>query len=226
MQDEETIRRIMKSKNIPRKDAIQVAMNVGVIDEEIAKLLLEGLYNPKKHKIIVNTPETIIVPNIVAPIIPVEEALKLFERFNNLKSKALKDKDFLFIGSDGRPTTKAQAKKNYICKSGWRKMGVYFNLDGQILSKEKIFSKDAHGDYYVWLYHVRVTAPNGRYVEAEGVCSSRDPFFAKRKGEFIDPNEANIILKAQTVAYNRAISDMVGGGELSAEEFQSGAKHE
>ena len=162
---------------------------------------------------------------IVVPAIDEKTAIAHFQRFQRLKRSVLNENDFLYIGKDGRPTKKENAINEYITKSGWRKIALLFNLKGEILSKEKFYSKDSYGEYFGWKYHVRVTAPNGRYHDAEGVCTSRNQFFCKRKKvvgegfEWIDTDEKNLMHTAQTCAFNRAISDIVGSGEISAEEW-------
>jgi hypothetical protein len=138
----------------------------------------------------------------------------------------LTDNDFLFIGKDGKPTKKEMAASEYISKSGWRKIALIFNLSVEITGKERFEGEDKDGKFYGWIYRVRAIAPNGRFQDAEGVCTSRNAFFCKRwkdkdKGEYewVDTDEKNIMHTAQTCAFNRAISDLVGSGELSAEEI-------
>lgn len=112
----------------------------------------------------------------------------------------------------------------YINKKGWRLVALATGLSLEIVEPPKrIEAEDEEGKYYTWIFHVRATAPNGRYAEAWGACSSRDTFFSvkdgkRRKSSEID--ESDIIHTAQTCAFNRAISDLVGGGEVSAEEIK------
>ena len=153
---------------------------------------------------------------IVVPQVDVEEAVSVFNKFTEFKQKLLSDDDYLYIGSDGKPTTKKKGAVEYIKKSGWRKFSTVFNLDCRIIDKNRDAYEDPEGKYYVWTYDVRVTAPNGRFQDAEGVATSRDPFFTKGGKQI--PEEKNIMLKAQTVGFNRAISDLIGGGAKSAEE--------
>jgi len=155
---------------------------------------------------------------IVAPQVDVEQAIDVFRKFTEFKQKLLSDDDYLYIGSDGKPTTNKKGAAEYIKKSGWRKFSTVFNLDCQILSKSREVYEDPEGLYYVWAYAVRATAPNGRFQDAEGVATSRDPFFTK--GGKQSPEEKNIMLKAQTIGFNRAISDLVGGGAKTAEETE------
>ena len=153
---------------------------------------------------------------IVAPMVDVEEAIEVFNKFTEFKQKLLSKDDYLYIGKDGKPTNKKPGVSEYIKKSGWRKFSTVFNLDCQILGKSREVHEDPEGLYYVWTYAVRVTAPNGRFQDAEGVATSRDPFFTKGGKQM--PEEKNIMLKAQTIGFNRAISDLIGGGAKTAEE--------
>jgi len=41
------------------------------------------------------------------------------------------------------------------------------------------------------------------------------------KGGKVQADEANVMLKAQTVAINRGISDLLGSGDVSAEEIET-----
>jgi hypothetical protein len=174
---------------------------------------------PKKMEII---PAVGPMP-IVKPQIDVKGAIESFNLFQELKQKLLSSDDYLYIGSNGAPTKKGKDTTEYIKKSGWRKLATVFNLNIEILGKERMNQEDPEGLYYVWTYFIRATAPNGRFQDAEGVATSRDKFFAKRKDKdkkdiYIIPEEKDIMLKAQTVGINRAISDLIGGGAKTAEE--------
>ncbi|GAI34837.1 unnamed protein product, partial [marine sediment metagenome] len=176
----------------------------------------------KKGKMVIAKPSAVQPPampmEIVAPQVDLKRALEVFNKFTEFKQKLLSKDDYLYIGKDGKPTDKKQGATEYIKKSGWRKFSTVFNLDCQILSKSREVHEDPEGLYYVWTYAVRVTAPNGRFQDAEGVATSRDPFFTK--GGKQTPEEKNIMLKSQTVAFNRAISDLIGGGAKTAEEVE------
>jgi len=119
--------------------------------------------------------------------------------------------------------------KPYIKRNGWRMIAAGFNVnlelvkdnEGKVLHT-RIEGEDDIGKFYVHTYVARATLPNGKYAECEGACSSRDSFFGKAHGQWkplSEIDEADIIATAQTVAYNRAISDLVGGAEVSAEEM-------
>lgn len=143
----------------------------------------------------------------------VDEISHHIERWENAKNVIAKGGGRTII--QGRP---------YINKKGWRLIALAAGLSLEVLGQpQRVEAEDDRGRYYTWIFHVRATAPNGRFAEAWGACSSRDPFFAIKDGnmrEAHEVDEANIIHTAQTCAYNRAISDLVGGGEVSAEEIQ------
>ena len=156
------------------------------------------------------TQELAIIP--ASNLSPVEVMKWTNKNFTALKGALVTGEQICTI--EGKP---------YIKKSGWRNIAAAFGISEEIMSSEKTTATDDIGTYYVHKYLVKAIAPNGRFAMAEGACSSRDPFFAKSKGNYRpehEINESDIILTAQTVAYNRAISDLVGGGELSAEEMQ------
>jgi hypothetical protein len=67
---------------------------------------------------------------------------------------------------------------------------------------------------YVVRVKARATAPNGRKSEEIGDCETSE--LTKKN---MEPTIHNIETKAATRAINRAISNLVGGGEVSAEEF-------
>ncbi|MHC1587318.1 MAG: hypothetical protein ACXQTX_02400 [Candidatus Syntropharchaeia archaeon] len=161
-----------------------------------------------------------IVPaqqDFLAPVTTIEKAVQTFGLYEEAKKRILTDNDVIWIGKDGRPTEKGQGHP-HIKRSGWRKLARFFGLSCQILERRKEWAEDSEGRYYIWTYKVRASHPCGAYQDAEGVCTSRDPFFSKKHGRRIEPEEENIMMKAQTVAFNRAISDLLGSGEVSAEE--------
>jgi hypothetical protein len=119
-----------------------------------------------------------------------------FERIQELKQRLVD------------PTTDVIriANKPYILKSGWRKLAFAFNLSDEILREEKE-EKNGEVIYRIWC---KVTAPNGRSVVAVGSASSRERKFVH---EAHDPYAL-----AHTRSKNRAISDILGLGEVSGEE--------
>ena len=100
----------------------------------------------------------------------------------------------------------------YIKKSGWRIVALGFNISDRIVSKEV---KDLKDGEYVVTYTVEASAPNGRTVQAIGACSTLE----KTKSETRKYHDTET--QAHTRAKNRAIADLVGLGEVTAEEMVS-----
>jgi hypothetical protein len=170
--------------------------------------------------------DKITATGAVVPVLTEEQATSHFQRFQALKKAVLTDADYLFIGTDGRPCAKGKHVAEYIKKSGWRKIALMFGISIVYTGAREVTGTDSDGEWHGAAILVRAIAPNGRFVEAEGVCTTRNDFFCKRydqdtkKPYWIDTDEKNLICTAQTVAINRAISDLVGSGELSAEEVE------
>jgi hypothetical protein len=135
---------------------------------------------------------------VVRPLVDPDKAVRDFEEFQQLKSKLLSKDDYQSIQG-----------KNFIKKSGWRKLALVFNVSDSIVEEKK----DARDDKsFVWTFKVRATAPNGRYSEAVGSCDSSERKFSKL--------EHDVRATAHTRAKSRAISDLIGAGEVSAEELE------
>ena len=136
----------------------------------------------------------------LAPVRPLrtpELAAKDWHVFLELKQKLLDEHDYQLI-----------AGKRFIKKSGFRKLSVVFNLSDEIVEHEKIVRED---ETFYWRIVTMVTAPNGRTSVGVAICDSRERNFAHA--------EHDVYSTCHTRAKNRAISDMVAGGVVSAEEM-------
>jgi len=134
---------------------------------------------------------------IVIPPLRKEELLDHFNKIQELKRSLIDAKNDM-ITIVGKP---------YILKSGWRKLAFAFNLTDTIVREEKETTPDGET---VWRMWVKVTAPNGREVIGVAAASSAEREFAHEEH---DPYAL-----CHTRAKNRAISDILGLGEVSAEE--------
>ncbi len=153
----------------------------------------------------------------------VEATVRHFELFEKVKQKVLDDRvDVLYIGPKGAPVPYADRKKastQYIRKSGWRKLAMVFGVNLKVLVMDREDHEDADGPYYLWNARVRAEhLASGKYAEGIGVATSRDQFFTRGGKRLAD--EKDVKLKAQTVGENRAISNLIGGGAMSAEETE------
>lgn len=130
----------------------------------------------------------------------VDAALEEWEAYQLFTEKLLDESDYQDIRG-----------KKFKKKSAWRKYARAFNISTTIV--EKIIMRDEKGRVTGAEFTVRATLPNGRFVEAWGSCS-------KREGAKSHPDH-DIPATAQTRATNRAIADLIGAGEVTAEEMMS-----
>ena len=106
-----------------------------------------------------------------------------------------------FEDRDGR-------ERQFVKRPGWRKIGTWFGLD--LLIGRFEVDRDDQGEPLRARVVGRAVAPNGRVAEDVGACSMTERGFSKP--------EHDLISTAATRALNRATSNLVGMGELSAEE--------
>ena len=95
-------------------------------------------------------------------------------------------------------------------KSAWRKLARHFTISTNLVSS----AMDYRDDDFVATVVVRATAPWGQYTEAVGACSRSE----ERGGRVI--TIADALATAETRATNRATSNLIAMGEVSAEEMQ------
>jgi hypothetical protein len=135
---------------------------------------------------------------IVVPAVSAEVMRKQMGLFQSLKASLLdKSRDVATI--QGKP---------YVKRSGWRKLALAFNISDEILKEQK----EEKGDDFEWRIWVKAWAPNGRSVVAVGACSSGERNFSHI--------EHDVYATAHTRAKNRALSDLIGSGEVSWEELR------
>jgi len=106
----------------------------------------------------------------------------------------------------------------FLKKSGWRKIARAFNLSVTRVSSK--IERDHDGNPIRAEVVARAMAPNGQVQDGDGYCSVDEPRFASAKGR--QKLENDLRATATTRAKNRAISDLVGMGEVSAEEIDAG----
>lgn len=147
----------------------------------------------------VNLPAPVGINGIVRPAVTAMEALAAWKEFQELKKYIIEKSDIQMI--QGKP---------HIKKSGWRKFATFYNLTDEIV-EEKEIPLDKGG--YYWKIKVICTAPNGRKTEGVGMCASAEKSGARQIHD--------VYTTAHTRAKNRAISDMIAAGEISAEEMEA-----
>ena len=136
---------------------------------------------------------------IVTPI-EADAVLEMIKAFEYFKSRVLTPRDFATI--QGKP---------FVKKSGWSKYSLACNVSTE-LRDEKM--EERNGDRIYHFVYRAVHLPTGRYADAVGSASEAE------KTRWNHP-EHDVRTLAQTRAFNRSISNLVGGGEVSAEEMES-----
>jgi hypothetical protein len=132
---------------------------------------------------------------LIRPAASVADIVIAWQDYQNLKTKLLNENDYQMISG-----------KNCIKKSGWRKIQTAFSISDELMNEERKEFKD----YFIYEVTVKATAPNGRFAFGIGSCASNE-----RKFSHV---EHDVRSTAHTRAKNRAIADLVGGGDVSAEE--------
>lgn len=174
---------------------------------------------------------------LVSPVDDIDRVVDLYDQFEEIKEKLLDKEDTTII--QGRP---------HVNKSGWRKIATAFNLSVEIVEQELWIEDDivkarvkarATAPNGKVSTEISMCASNETtHMEkiADGSASYDDAMDLVDR-EIIDlvkvdnawrailvpheVNEHNIIATAATRAKNRAISDCVGGGEVSSEEISA-----
>ena len=153
----------------------------------------------KKKK---NENEIVVVEQDSAAIstVNVEQALEEWNAYQKITELMLDETDYQQI--QGRAFKK---------KSAWRKYARAFNITTEIIDKDIV--KTDKGQVKEASFIVRATLPTGRYADGWGNCS-------RQEGNKAHPNH-DIPATAMTRATNRAIADLIGAGEVTAEEIQA-----
>lgn len=160
----------------------------------------------KKAEVIEEKPELAIVDESNPAIIDVETSVDAWNKYQELCTKLLDDKDYqLYKDRDGKT-------KRFPKKSAWFKLGKAFNVNTEIVSSEVYRAKN--GQVKEAYYKVRAWLGD-RSVEADASCDVWERGKSKSSGH-------DIRTTAETRATNRAISKLIGAGEVSAEEINSG----
>ena len=154
-----------------------------------------------------NENEIVVVEQDSAAIstVNVDQALQEWNAYQKITELMLDETDYQQI--QGRAFKK---------KSAWRKYARAFNITTEIIDKDIV--KTDKGAVKEASFIVRATLPTGRYADGWGNCS-------RQEGNKAHPNH-DIPATAMTRATNRAIADLIGAGEVTAEEIQAELKME
>jgi hypothetical protein len=138
-----------------------------------------------------------------------------FRAYQEMLPRLLDESDYQVFGRnrDGTP-------KRFPKKSAWRKIGTAFDLDVQIIRSE--VERGPEGQPVRAEVWARAIAPSGRFMDGDGYCAIEEERFARSDGR--KKLENDLRATATTRAMNRAISGLVGMGEVSAEEMDAGSR--
>ncbi len=160
-------------------------------------------------------------------IVDVEAAEAFMNNYQELVKALLDKDDYQKIG-----------KKDFKKKSAWRKLATAFNISDDIINEEIV--RDDNYRIISATYYVKATLPNGRSSVGIGVCSIFDKIRYSDTGRYKADTEdvSNFELRgrfsnaehdipstAHSRAKNRAISDLIGAGDVSAEEMRNTSQH-
>ena len=145
-------------------------------------------------------PTGVLTP--IATPVQMDDAMKQYQA---TVAAVLSPSDWQDAGSDGK----------FVKKSGWRKIAKAFGLSVEIVRSE--VERDEDGNPERASVVARAIAPNGQTSDGDGYCSVDEKRFGSNKGK--QKLENDLRATATTRAKNRAISDLVGMGEVSAEEM-------
>lgn len=143
------------------------------------------------------------------PLLPMEpqQAAMMMERYQALCESILTPDDS--IGIPGQPG-------GFIKRSGYSKLATFYGSSSEILSLH--IRRGDDGEIISASAMVRARHPNGRQEDGDGACSITEPRFKNPSGR--QKAEHDIPATAVTRARNRAISNLIGFGSVSAEEVE------
>jgi hypothetical protein len=167
-----------------------------------------------------------VIPIQRRELINVEQAIDEWERYQELTKRLLDDTDYQKIG-----------KQRFKKKSAWRKYARAFNISCAVVSQEVARAEDGFPLFARVV--VRATEPGGRWQDADqechvqerccpgagsGACTKvrfqwHDCCERGCDGRLHFSHPGDLPATALTRAKNRAISDLIGAGEVSAEEM-------
>ena len=170
----------------------------------------------------------------VSSVVSVDTALDEWHDYQRFTRELLDDNDYQQIG-----------RQRFKKKSAWRKYARFYNITDEVTFEE--IQRDDRGRPIFARIRVKATAPNGRTAEADQECHVTERCCpesyggeCRQKGlkwlsgqlkhvccrpdclgfeHFSHPGD--IPATALTRAKNRAIADLIGAGEVSAEEIRA-----
>ena len=165
-----------------------------------------------KAELIENPQESEIVK--VDNVPDVDIAIEQWDAYQRLCKGLLNDNDYqeIIVKEKDADGNYVKVKRHFKKKSAWQKLSRAFNVDTEIVERD--IERTKTGRIKEAYYCVRATLPNGRSVESDALCSRSE----RGKDKVSDHT---IMSTAKTRATNRAIAELIGAGEVSAEEMNA-----
>jgi hypothetical protein len=115
-------------------------------------------------------------------------------------------------------------ERDFPKKSAFRKLALFYGVSTELVSSERVDRPDGS---FTWSYIIRASVTNKecktRFTTGEGTCDSKE----MSRGEYGNVSvEHDTKATAWTRAVNRAVSDLIGFGQVSAEEMTPGGATE
>ena len=176
------------------------------------------------------------VPALAVPLVNPEDAEMAMATYQKLCNSILIpwdkrkfDGDVLTQDSDfQRIKVKDRAGKSYERdfpkKSAFRKLALFYGVSTELVSSARTDRPDSS---FTWGYIIKASVTNKegktRFTTGEGTCDSKE----MSRGEYGNVRvEHDTRATAWTRAVNRAVSDLIGFGQVSAEEMTPGGTTE
>lgn len=159
----------------------------------------------------------VVEPTALVPAAPLATPLPVF-RGAEMTQAVLAYKDLqqaldrampdCIVKLDGKPYRK---------KAYYKAVAVAFNLTVKVTEERREVCGELEdgSDNYTYFVTYEASTPSGRTASGDGACSASE----KQRGR-MKASEHNVRSHAHTRACNRAISNLVGFGEVSAEEIE------
>jgi hypothetical protein len=139
-----------------------------------------------------------------------EAARKAMETYQEISQALIDERE------DIQTITTRRGDRKFPKRSAFAKLANAYRVSTEIVREN--FDYDDDGKLLRYRVIVRATHPDGRYAEADGACSRTEERFARGDQSRIDHD---LPATAVTRAKNRAISDLVAFGAVSAEEAET-----
>jgi len=148
---------------------------------------------------------TSVTPSVLLPV-SVDEAKEAMRAYQQVTAAILDRTDWQ--GTPGQPGS-------FIKKSGWRRIAKAYGLSLELVAQDVDRDPETGAPLRAQTV-MRASHPNGQHMDGVGYCSSDESRFRTASGR--QKLENDLRATAATRAANRAISDLVGVGQVSAEE--------